>query len=540
MSRTSGILFPPLSALFLAVLFLMPAIAWGGEIDKRLEGPRGEMADLCQKQVKHWAKYRCFYTLKEYLNMGLWFVHEDAKLLKYDDYYFFVPKLNEWMSEITRTSLPEARALRKNKHDRKKDAEALKKYFRDDLDDLLCTYIDKLASLKGLEEESFSEIVGKDVLTLHEYADDNEWLGHFTRDWVVLVQFQGKMEVFLKTLGFRQKKFSDSKYAVATWYSPRELRALETRETVGKEWNAFKTRRAGKIGEKLARIKKDIDVEEVEGQSETEKALDVKLRKWRSKHFAMEARLTDGNVVETLAVLEAAFAEILKTVGSEDPGRIDEPMRCIVLGSKDLYAKYWVAMKSETPDEARRKAETTRSLYDPSANRLVFKYGEYDAYLRDSLVEGVMTASLASLGYVNIPRWLKIGLAMQVSLEVLGTADSAYVRPPEGTDTLTAVRWMNYYGWKQLMKELEAGGKAPSTVDVLSRDKESITTVDSIKMYCFIRFLLIEEPDRLPKILKAASEMGWKAGEDGEFPALKAAGWTLAGFDEAYKKFISR
>ncbi len=405
-----------------------------------LKGPKNRIAEACEKQVKALIQTRCFFTVKEYIDVGLWFMPDGERLRKYEEFYAFVPELYVWDNELRPENLPESRDLRKAKHDRKADSKALHEFFSMSLNVLLCGYVDELSTLKGYDKESFKEAAGKDVLSLHEFLDKQNWVGMYPR-----------------------------------------------------------------------------------------------------KYVQIEAPILETTVKAALAMQEAVFARLAETLKAEDPGRFDPPIRTSILASRDLFKRYMTEMKSGDKVRNSAYAEKEVSVYDSERKCFVTAVETYDAFMRDNLAFGIIGPSLDRLGFSSAPFWLRFGINMHVTMDLLGTADTATIDAPKDADYVQAWSWRNYYNWKQTIKDLEKAGSAPPLKDILLRKDDSETSaVEGMKIYCLFQFLAIQEPDRMRRMFRVAGTEGWSPGQDGEFGALKSVGWSFAEMESAYVKFVIR
>ena len=122
-----------------------------------------------------------------------------------------------------------------------------------------------------------------------------------------------------------------------------------------------------------------------------------------------------------------------------------------------------------------------------------------------------------------------------------GEARMVDVSAKETTGKQEGSYWFDYYLWLEDMRAVEAKGLAPSTRAVLSRSNTNeLIRIQIAKMYCVVRFLFEYERDRAVRLFRAVTQHGWKTDEEGEYPALKAVGWTVADLEKAYRAWMGK
>ncbi len=505
------------------------------EIRKTREKTGKQMAG----QAKTLAGARCFFAMKQYLDLASWLDGENKEIKKMAEFYSFVPELPSFFSDFSWEELCRDSEIRKNKHKRTDDRKALDEFHSRGLNDALCGHIAALEAVPGQGEER-ADALGNEVTALFGFLEKKHWCGIIALSEVKIGKFTSKAEAFLKSLGWiDEPSYPGSR--TKEWVSPRKAKDDSARKELDEATKRFRAERERVIGEKYAVIRKDLAARPSAGPSPFEEKLGIRLQKLRSDHFQVEAPLADHQVIACLAVQEAAFREFLNLMKIPDPGIYENPIKTVVLDSAKLYREYVMEMSSFTPEEKKFTAERTSGTGDPGLGYYVECRDSFDPMLREAMVAGALYFMLARSGYAKFPLWVFLGLQYVLTLEVLGTADVSYISMAPSTGKQETYEWFNYYRWKRSMKEAERAGVAPSTDAILALGNvNELVDVQRAKMYCLVAFLSVEQLDRFKKILECISSTGWSRGADGEFAALRAAGWSTKELDEEYRKHITR
>ncbi|MHC5081467.1 MAG: hypothetical protein ACYTHN_20890, partial [Planctomycetota bacterium] len=397
------------------LIHLLPARAQA-PVEKIFKA-KTRIAERCRSRAAMNLGKRCFFMAKEYTDLGFRFHPGNAKLERLVKTLAFVTPLPVHLGTFTRDTLPKTEALEKKKHHRSEDADRLNAFFSRDLDSLLCTFIDALASLK--EEPA----VGREIVILLAHARRMRWMGRIRRKGCSIERFLKKAEVVLQKLGYEKRPISP-KSPVERWMSPEEIRLAEAKAD-------FREEKAKVVEKKFAGLSREVDFELVMKPSPFETGLGIMLKKFRSRHFLVEAPFSEEEIKTCLAVQEAGFAEFLSRFQLEDPGRYDPPVKSVILGSKDLYKRYVMEMTSRK-DKA-FVAQRTGSTYDMTRGYWVSSWAKFDAFLRDNLIACPSIFFLSKFGYKKLPMWVKQGLQAHLCLAVLGSADTSYASSKETT-----------------------------------------------------------------------------------------------------------
>ena len=139
----------------------------------------------------------------------------------------------------------------------------------------------------------------------------------------------------------------------------------------------------------------------------------------------------------------------------------------------------------------------------------------------------------------NLPLWLWAGLTDTVLLRVLGVSalDLASRRRGSMPDFGP---WYACTRWKKVMADHAARGRAPSLSSVLARSNEfEVAPIQRAVMYCLVEFLLTRKK-ALGRLTATVAREGWRQDDEGEYPALTAAGWTLADLERDLSVFLKQ
>jgi hypothetical protein len=533
-----GCLLGFLAGFFGIPIIPRPAYAAQSHVEVEIDLAKEKTAKVCLKLVQTFGRKRCYFMAKEYLKIGLWLCPDDRKLKKFETFYVFVPELPSYLSDYTWDGFATNPKLRKRKHKRSDDKKAVNAFFQADLDKFMCAHLKRLQAVEGDPVEVARQL-GLAVKAALDFAEKSDWIGIVSRTGCNIQGFTIKAKAILEKCGWRKKpRWAGSSYD--RWFSPSEVEKKAGKARDKEALARFREKRAQVIGEKYAVLKKDIPVEEISGPSVFEKGLDIKLCKWRSAHFQVEAPLTDHHVKLCLAVQEAGFSAFLNMFRLKDPGRFAVPIKSVILDSYKLYEKYVKTMSGESKEEMEFLIEKTSGTTDQNLGyRITVHIDGLNAALRDELVASPTRLVMQRFGYSKVPLWIALGLEARICLEVLGTSDTGYISRKKTTGRAENLTWFNYYEWKTDMKAAESKGTAPSTQAIFERDNvNELINFQRAKMYCLVDYLILEAFEQFKKLLSAISELDWKLGPD--YPALAKAGWKFTKFDEKYKAFITR
>jgi hypothetical protein len=365
------------------------------------------MAEHCAAKAAALGGKRCFFAAREYIDLAKRYMPDAPGIDNLARRYAFVPALPSHLAVFTRTTLPKAEALEGHKHNRTADASALNDFFASGLDTALASFASKLATIRAPGAEDKARL-GRELVSWIDHATKKRWTGRAARKGCRLGRFVTQAEARLKKLGFEKRPLSPRSTA-ERWLDPSELLLADAKA-------AFSAEKKRVMAGKLKALNRDIDVEEQSDPSPFETVLGIRLTKLRSNHFLVEAPFPTQDVKLCLAVQEAGFETLLKCMGIEDPGRLDEPVKSVVLGSRELYRRFVLEMTDKSDKEKEFVSTRTGSSYDFTRGYWVSSRKEMDALLRDNLIACPSIFVLSRFGFKKPPLWVKQGLQARLTL----------------------------------------------------------------------------------------------------------------------------
>jgi hypothetical protein len=494
-------------------------VAFGEEGSDRLKDLRAHYARKAGQAALKYINGKCFFVGKEYVRLGESFDPQDPYLVRLKEYLAFVPTLpwQNYPKPLAFDSLPESEDLTRRGHNPRDDASLMNVFWRKNHDRFLCDYLEHLD--RTLKKAGKGQAAGEAYIIVAALEER-------VPSWGRKKAFELARKA-LEDLGWRFGRF---KYKWPRWLNPSEVREAEERDRFEKG----RDKRRKKVLQGFADA---MAGRALSAPSNLAQGLGLSMARRATDRFEVEGGLEQKDLAVLLGLFEACLARAAVRLGLPLPAPSKEPLRMILLGSEKEYARFADGIEELTA-QGREAVKTLSSGY-ADFGRGCFGCFREDASFLVNAAMGMLKLGFERLGLFNLPLWLWAGLADCVLIDVLG--DCA---PSLGCARRTASpsyqAWYDFQRWGADMARAQEKGLGVSASSVLARENEfEVAPVQRAAMATLVSFLLSGETP-CKEVLGYVSKKGWAMADDGEYPALKAGGWTLRSFETAWTAYLQK